>query len=943
MKTNRYILSLLLLVVSAFNLLPANAQQNQYAIYNYRNDGDFNAWLNIDVDSITYSCIDTLGVEHDDVVVQEVWTPDSVYRIPINAIDSLAFRAPKPEFKDGIFHIVEAHVPYTVNVEDLTVTFSSDIPNSMLPSKGQVVISDIYEAPFDEGFAGRVVNIVTTGGQIRIECEEVGLDDVYDQLICVGKSILYEDDNSSKAKVPRKIKVNEDGTIEIPLGKFSLKISAPEEKDASINLSAKPTLYIDYTIVYNVKGVENQFKVAARSKVEYGIDFKIKVKKKSSSEEFLAFIPVETGIPGVRCKIRFGAFFEVEGSVSLDGGMTYTTETTSGFDSSVKENHGFFFNDKSGWEEPEVSLEMEGSVFFGPMVQVFVYLVYEKGFPSVKFNLKPGVEFSGKIVASSDAVSEYGFSAYDMLKDTKISLGCKLKAEASASFLGAKYDLPSYSLSPDWLKFEFHLFPKFTMPELQSLKDTRFNPTSLYSEVTREPFFPTKVGMAVFDEFGIDVTENFQLFKYNNIPWDETYISHNMNMYSAGKYVVRPVVNNWLGTFNASPVAEFTVPTPVEFETDNLTLQIGKSQSVAINGGWGDYSLGHLNKTACDAELKKEGDNYYIQLLGKAKGLAPITINDLRSGESTTLIVDVVEEAIDLALSETSLTLETNATAEVAITSGSGSYTVANSNEEVAVAAISNGDKVAIAALKAGTTTITVTDTKTKQTATITVMVKESDFPVYNGDIIIERDFLIHWANNNSWPGIYIEFDNGLAISVEHHHHQYYQEYGVLIKTFQYNGNVKFNEIRPGTSGGLSGEYRFLEKWLVCNTTADEWAHEKIVIKNNGYVYYYLNSILMGERPFEQFNLRDIQHFRVGAHPFGWYPGHYQCIDNLKVYNTAEKILFFDNFDKGYLDMELWEQPTRSSAVTIESGILKLMQDATDRDCSINSKVFPLK
>ena len=62
MKRNNYILSLLLLVVSAFNLAPAYAQQNQYAIYNYRNDGDFNAWLNIDIDSITYSLIDTIGV-----------------------------------------------------------------------------------------------------------------------------------------------------------------------------------------------------------------------------------------------------------------------------------------------------------------------------------------------------------------------------------------------------------------------------------------------------------------------------------------------------------------------------------------------------------------------------------------------------------------------------------------------------------------------------------------------------------------------------------------------------------------------------------------------------------------------------------------------------------------------------------------------------------------
>ena len=739
MKNRRYILSLLLLLVSAFNLMPANAQQNQYAIYNYRNDGDFNAWLNIDVDSITYSCIDTLGVEHDDVIVQEVWTPDSVYRIPISAIDSLGFHAPEPEFKDGIFHIVEAHIPYTVNVEDLTVTFSSDIPNSMLPTKGQVVISDIYETPFDDGFAGRVVNIVSTGGQIRIECEEIGLDDVYDQLICVGKSILYEenDDNSGKTKAPRKIKFNEDGTIEIPLGKFSLKVSAPNEKDASINLSAKPSLNIDYTIVYNVKGVENQFKVAARSKVEYGIDYKIKVKTPLDPlEEFLAFIPVETGIPGVRCKLRFGAFMELEGSVSLDGKMTYTTETTSGFDSSVKENHGFFFNDESGWEEPEVSLEMEGSLFFGPMVQVFVYLVYEKGFPNVKFNVKPGVEFSGKIVASSDAISEYGFSAYDMLKDTKISLGCKLKAEASANVFGAKFNLPSYTLSPDWLKVEFHLFPKFTTPELQSLKDTSFNPTSLYSEVTRHLFFPTSVGMAVYDEFNNNVTEDFQLSKYEFVPW-ETYISHNMKKYSSGKYIVRPVVKNWLGTFNASPVAEFTVPEPVSIENTSVTLNPDEVRQIPFTGGWGDYKIIDGDNNVATASLEapegfdeggidRDNDTHCLYILGKEVGETTITLKDLRSNETTTLNVTVSDEVIpDLTLSETSVSLQKDDRAMVTITSGSGNYTLENSNEEAVSAAIANTNQIVMVGQKAGTATITITDTKTKQTATIAVTVTD--------------------------------------------------------------------------------------------------------------------------------------------------------------------------------------------------------------------------
>ena len=638
MKQRCLFISLLTLMVSVFQLMPVQAQ-NQFAIYNYRNDGDFNAWLDIDVEKITYSCTDLDGVEHDDIVVQEVWTPDSVYRIPISAIDSIGFRAPKPEMKEGIFHITEDHLPYAVSVEDLTVTFRSSIPTSLLPSIGQVVISDVYDEPFEIGFAGRVKNVVNSNGTITVICEEVGLGDVYDQLIYVGKTNAYEDeaDYSKASRAPRKIKIYDNGVIDVPLGKFSLKVS--DGSDASVELSAKPSLTVDYLVAYNVKGVQNQFKVVAKPKVEYGLDYKIKVKKSKSLEDYLAFIPIETGVPGLRIKVRFGAFLDLEGSVSLDGNMTYTTETTCGFDSNIDENHGFFYSVDSGWEDPEVSLELEGSLFCGPVVQVSAYIIYEKGFPCVKFNLKPGVEFSGKIVASTDGLSEYGFNAYDMLKDSKLSLGGKLKAESSASVFGKKFELLEYTLEPDWLRFDFLLFPKFTKPELKN--NSNFIPTSLYSEVSGETLFTTNVGMAVYDEFENPVAEDISIYNYVEKP-TATYVSHNMVDYSSGKYIVRPLVKNLFGTFPASPVAEFTVPQPVSLETTTITVQKDKAQRVAINGGWGEYSVSVLDKSVCTAELKQDGDSYYIQIVGKKDGgSTSVTLKDLRSQRAVNILVAV--------------------------------------------------------------------------------------------------------------------------------------------------------------------------------------------------------------------------------------------------------------------------------------------------------------
>ena len=71
--------------------LPMSAQQKQDALYIFRNDGKFNAFYYADIERIAYSHIDTLGVAHDEIVVQEVYALDSIFRIPLSSIDSVAF------------------------------------------------------------------------------------------------------------------------------------------------------------------------------------------------------------------------------------------------------------------------------------------------------------------------------------------------------------------------------------------------------------------------------------------------------------------------------------------------------------------------------------------------------------------------------------------------------------------------------------------------------------------------------------------------------------------------------------------------------------------------------------------------------------------------------------------------------------------------------------
>ena len=67
----------------------------QDAFYIYRNDGDFNGFFFDEVIRMNYSKIDPQGVEHEEYVIQEIETADSLYRIPLCAIDSIGFQQPE--------------------------------------------------------------------------------------------------------------------------------------------------------------------------------------------------------------------------------------------------------------------------------------------------------------------------------------------------------------------------------------------------------------------------------------------------------------------------------------------------------------------------------------------------------------------------------------------------------------------------------------------------------------------------------------------------------------------------------------------------------------------------------------------------------------------------------------------------------------------------------
>ena len=116
--------------------ITATAQTVGEAFYIYRNDGQFNAFFRDEVDSIAYSHYDLDSVYYDENVTQLVYTPDSLYRIPLAAIDSVGFVQPERAYQPEVMRMDETWLPFVIRIADNSITFRPSTPASFLPQKG---------------------------------------------------------------------------------------------------------------------------------------------------------------------------------------------------------------------------------------------------------------------------------------------------------------------------------------------------------------------------------------------------------------------------------------------------------------------------------------------------------------------------------------------------------------------------------------------------------------------------------------------------------------------------------------------------------------------------------------------------------------------------------------------------------------------------------------
>ena len=587
MKQNAFFYIALLFLFFVEDVDGVYAQQSkQYAIYNYRNDGDFNAFLNVNVDSITYSNIDTLGVVCDDIVVQEVWTPDSVYRIPIDAVDSIAFQTPKTIFKNDVYILRESHIPYTQFVDSLTIVFDSSIPSDMLPLVGQVLVSETFDAPYQDGFVGRVSEIKNTGSTITVNCIDATLTDIYEQLVAVGTLIAEKGSNDSRARhsVPKKLfgldDINSSGVETFEIGE--LTISHDEFPELSVKYT--PEFGIEY-IIYIQKNEPIHLKLVLSGKHEFKLNVNLFKGKREDSpnkdseddtergQKWLVDVPLPY-FYGFQPVFKLGLYYKIGGSVSLTGTLPVTIDHSLGV-----EYHGEgidisnvniikSFNMDIG--EPDMNLKVEGHIAGGLAADLGVKFLHRK-IASIDAILNMGPKLTTSF-SLSEADWLKNKSWYSVFKNTKIKAEFDIGIEAKYEILTHKAEIVPgkgwpgvksinkkekgpYNLGYEWSwdLFECYLLPTFSGHTLTNYGDQR----ATYSTTTsNELFIPVKLGVVTEDQEG-KTKEYWQDGKYRGEidKWASPFETIVEDIKTDTMLTIKPVVELLGMKFPADPVA----------------------------------------------------------------------------------------------------------------------------------------------------------------------------------------------------------------------------------------------------------------------------------------------------------------------------------------------------------------------------------------------------
>ena len=618
------------LVVGVIAMCQAVAQD---AFYIYRNDGNFNAFFRAEVDSITYSCYNADSLLCAEWQTQVIHTPDSVYRIPLAVIDSVAFTAPEVILQENVTRMEDGLLAYLRKIEVMDLTFDSSLPQSLYPKRGDVLICTDFNHPIlGEGFAGKVIDSYAATDGYKVLCDTVyDITEIFEQLISIEPLVQDDEGNVttrgtwSTAAIPVEFALNYDASGSDVDVKMYGGVSGTVVGSVIYNFS-KDTQYLELKFSHNW-GMNAGINISHSGKF-----FKM-----GAARELTPLIRFPAALPLFKFQLFAASFVRGSGSAELDVTLSGGKH---GYVSSVAYHNGVFrgshsLTSASGSNAPEFSsdLSLSGMAHFGMMLGVYLGTIEWLGYVKASVDLYMGPKVTGDF--SIDLGSVASLSYYGSVKDSKVGLSlftADVEVSGEATYFDKKIGRHTFfdASFPSPIYNEWYLFPEFSDIEVSTNSPEGMATLSCYP--SRNVLLPLTLGYALYDKYNkaVEALYSDRTYKQHDSGY---HLNHTFASLLRNKlYTARPLIRFAGGDIPASPSKEFTLDCGVETgEASNVT------QTTAVCQGRVDvpHEYSFLSYGVCYSTSSQQLgiDNSFVSEASPADGNGSfsVSLSDLKA------------------------------------------------------------------------------------------------------------------------------------------------------------------------------------------------------------------------------------------------------------------------------------------------------------------------
>lgn len=593
----------LFLIIVVLELLvstiPAVAQ---HTFYVYRNDGVINTFFSAEVDSMTYSRIDLDSIIHESPVVQEVWTVDSVYRIPLEKIDSVGFVTPETVYQPGTVNITYDMREYIVTSDSLMLTFASNTPTSLLPHVGDKLVNTEASGGLLSGFIGQVRKIENTENGYYVYCDAIGLTDVFE---CYYGMYSGNPEHSQPARTRGISDGFHHGQFEWSPGKLThnlistLGSSISYEPDGNLLVPSLDAAEFSLSLTPKING--SSFLIV---NPEYGVNFGISIYGDYTLEEYMALAGSITGggdiklaekpipLPEVLCDIdfEFGAFLRDGFQISTEQKWTQRYKSTFHFEWSSKGQESLKnINDIRNVDNTHSGIVALKGVYEGGLyakVGLAFIATSQLDIAEVGLRLEGGMRFEGTALpyVSNKEDAFKSTDLYNMMKGQGVELSAYYGTSAYANLFAWSWNKPfpnwgNIPFGKKWVIKSCYYVPEFKNTKLEKDENDYFASVDIVGNCGK-----TDIGFSLqCKDNPTDRVNGYSVYDYNG-PSSSAYATF-YNKPSKEPYIVYPLVKFGDLEMIAEPSAEAVENAGITFKSAEI-LDINAEPKY---NGDGDY------------------------------------------------------------------------------------------------------------------------------------------------------------------------------------------------------------------------------------------------------------------------------------------------------------------------------------------------------------------